>query len=274
MQDPNDTPNTALTKIYGAIEHLLKHTDIDFLVKRLIELESDIKTGSLYRLITCANYLNEVKGCSISFSLNAIKSNDSLFEIGLHSGKNRYGDLLVGFYFPPEEFDIGDEVELRHGTCEPGLDIPNKNDDNQYVHTFTIDKHNKIYKPIDDLYYYHLIPTLWTTFQLLNPMCKTFYALYALLDHNPRHQLMRHSVMHPLSNGLFLKYDPHTSIIIVDSQSPNLYTNNPITITYAHDHHSNIIKKWILKRRDDLSKIKTVDELHRLYPDCTLCIEI
>ncbi len=270
MQPSTDNPNTALSKIYGAIEHLIKHTDPYFLVKRLTDFHE--KNGIVYKLeITKPNSDIDDTKYSSQFSLTARKSNDSQVKVYPY-----IGDMIAGFYFPSKEFNAGEKVELHYGSCDPDVDIPNRDDNNKFVYTFEIDGQPKIYKPIDNRYYYNLLCSQYSNVILSNPECKTVYILYVNLTANLRRFIAQASTMHSISNGLFVRYQAGICRIVNSNDDFYQKFKNVCLYewTYPYDHYSNVIKKWLRRQRDNRSEITTIDELNEMYPNHTLYIEI
>ena len=148
------------------------------------------------------------------------------------------------------------------------------NNDKLFSHTFEIDQHNKIYKPIADLYYYVKLSSYFTRMKLINPKCKMVYMLYINLSTNLRKALANQNIIHPISNELFLEYFQNWAHITDKKNSRVLSCQDGIHTTYPYDHYSNVIKKWLRRWIDDRSKVHMVDEYNEPFPDHTLYIEI
>ena len=171
--------NLSLTKIYGRLEHLFNNIDNEFLVTRLCEMEKTTESSSLFRLCKVSKgyankildeYVLECDNKANFFTLTACKTNDK--DIYMYGNKYTNGaDIVVGYYFPPDEYENGEEIKCQY-----------KNHENKPYWIIKPNKSNKIIKAIDNLHYYIKIKDAWDGFSILNPLCKTIYIVSLFLN--------------------------------------------------------------------------------------------
>lgn len=116
--------NEHLTNVYACTEHLLKHNDHITLIQQLKQKHNNVHYHPRYDLNT---YYPKSEWRYIVTNLG---ENGSIY---------RHMDIVVGFLFKAPEFKVNDKINVCFN-CNPLCSI-------------TICKLNKIYKPLDDLFY-------------------------------------------------------------------------------------------------------------------------
>ncbi len=167
--------NDALAKIYQYTKHFLLHVDRDkFFAKREFKGYSGFELSLLHSLFIYKNKYNSTYGYTLK--TKKYKDNENYEHAFLpytyytekctNDSNIIVNDLLVGLYFPNNE--IGDTIEIE------GRGI--------LLSTIKITDKNKIYAPLDDLYYIHHTPLERYCVKIKNYRNVDFYLAQMVLD--------------------------------------------------------------------------------------------
>lgn len=210
--------NQHLTNVYACTEHLLKHNDHSKLIQKL-KLR-DLNLMSIYKHYNLYPTLNSLS--------NWVYQIIDLNSTSIPRGR----DILVGFLFNAPDFCVGDKINLVINMLT--------------VSTITIHDLNKVYKPIDGMYY-----ILERTF---------VYSEITLqrLDGRPinNNSVVCVTIRSDTNELNYVQQYPHFSyyhefkdgtIFINTSSAAGVTTKEDITrsdvpqLTYAHDYYANVI---------------------------------
>ena len=189
--------NEALAKIYQCTKHLFLHVDKDkFFADREFKGHSDGLSLGVMKLVI--GYYIKPYNMVIKFNgneeLQDLQYSPRIRKELLYSYYTKEctndsnivpNDLIAGLYFPNNE--IGDTIDIEF------LDTK--------LSTITITDKNKIYLPLDNVYFIHHI-LAHSNPKIINSRDVSFYTVHICLDTNVRKLVLESFCYHQLKNGI------------------------------------------------------------------------
>jgi len=186
--------NESLAKIYRRVDTIFNNVDLDTFVKHYVELNNKVEEGDnqchpLLRLIKEEDNNKNFNKREI-FVFSVVETNSKTVNF-----KEIYpGDLVVGFYFPLDEFRVGEKIEYKFA-YPPIADY------------FKIKNEKKVFKPIGKTFYYEYYNVPGGQYEISNPLEKKIYIIGIHLNNQVRRELHKYGTYYKLYNGLcFFSY--------------------------------------------------------------------
>lgn len=206
----------------------------------------------LMRMFKTAIHLSALqKNASRTFSFGFVEMRETVY---------RHADLAVGFYFPPEHWNVGEEVEfvVHDGTIVQPCQVSWKT---------CITRNDHFYIPP---IMYPLISSQYAELKIT--VNKPFYTMYVFLDSASRRTLVHYPIVSTISSGCELVIDggilyENKNNLGHNANPPSL---EPICFDYTVLHAAKVIKRALRSftafRRATRNKMKQVSLELRALP--------